>query len=136
MMQKRGDMKRIFILVLSTLLFAGCQNQAVKENRELAKEVIAIHDEAMAKMTHMHELKLSLQKIEANSGQAPEITKIITDLQSAHKGMMTWMHEYKSPETDDEFKKAKEYLLAEKVQIQQVKTDIDASIIQAEDLLH
>lgn len=128
-------MKTLFTCLLAFFLLTGCQNQAVDENRELAKSVMAIHDEAMAKMTEMHELKLSLQKVETDSGKLPSTTKAISDLQSASKGMMTWMHTYKAPQTDKELESAREYLLAEKIKIQQVQSAINMSISQAKDLM-
>ena len=128
-------MKILFSCVLSIFLLAGCQNQAVEENRELATSVMAIHDEAMAKMTDMHELKLSLQKLLETSGEKENISQAIADLQSASKGMMNWMHSYKPPKTDTELEGAKEYLMVEREKIKKVQTDIDNSISQAKELL-
>ena len=49
--------------------------------------------------------------------------------------MMQWMHSYKAPKTETELEGAKEYLLDEKVKIEQVQTDINDSISQAKGLL-
>lgn len=135
MLDNGGTMKILLSCVFAFCLLTGCQNQAVDENRERVKSVMTIHDEAMAKMTDMHELKLSLQTLEKTSGKSSNISQAIASLQSAGKGMMNWMHDYKPPKTDTELKGAKEYLLVEKAKITQVQTDIDNSIRQAKELL-
>ena len=128
-------MKHLIILAISTFLFATFLNQAFANNHDLATEVIAIHDEAMAKMTHMHELKLQLRDTEKTSGPSTETTAAIEALQHAHKEMMNWMHQYKVPKSETEPQSVKEYLLEEKVKIQKVSDDINESINRAEKLL-
>lgn len=104
-------------------------------NRGLAAEVMEIHDIAMAKMTHMYELKLQLKELERTKGTTPATSAAIADLQEAHKGMMQWMRAYKAPQTEAEIAQAEPYLLEEKVKIQAVADDIDKSIKTAEQLL-
>lgn len=105
------------------------------DNSQLADEVMAIHDEAMAKMTHMHELKLKLQDLQEKQGTSNEITTAIEDLQNAHKGMMQWMRAYKAPKTPQELATAEPYLLQEKERIQKVSEAINSSIAKSEELL-
>lgn len=104
-------------------------------NRALADKVMEIHDIAMAKMTHMHELKLQLKDVAAKNGSTPEIDSAINNLSQAHKKMMMWMREYKAPKSEDELTTAKPYLLEEKTKIQAVSDAINSSIAEAEQLL-
>ena len=127
-------MKNLRLLIILVLSLFICSS-AFASNQELADEVMAIHDEAMAKMTHMHELKLQLKEMEKEKGTSESNTAAIADLQSAHKGMMVWMREYKKPDTPEKLESAKPYLLDEKVKIQKVSDDINTSIEQAENLL-
>lgn len=128
-------MKRTLIFTLAVLLTATFHHQVFADNTTLAKEVMFIHDEAMAKMTHMHELKLQLKEAEKQSGQSAEKTLAIEALQNAHKGMMGWMHQYKAANAEGELETVKKYLLEEKMKIQTVSNDIDDSIDGAEKLL-
>lgn len=128
-------MKIFLTLIFSALFFTTSISIAATDNRILAKEVMDIHDEAMAKMTHMHELRLQLQEVEKKSGKSDAITSAINSLKSAHKGMMEWMHEYKAPKTDEEFNNATDYLLQEKIKIEEVSDAINMSIENAEKLL-
>ncbi len=124
------NLKLLITLALSLFI----SNSAFASNQELADEVMAIHDEAMAKMTHMHELKLQLKEVEKEKGTTDTTSAAIADLQSAHKGMMVWMREYK-PDSPEKLENAKPYLLKEKMKIQKVSDDINLSIESAENLL-
>ncbi len=119
------------LLVLAT----SCQNPEIEKNRALAEEVMAVHDEAMAKMTQMHELRLQLEG-RANGGDPePEITAAIEALQQAHRLMMTWMRDYRPPQTDEALQQAGDYLLDQRQKIQLVSDAIETSIDRAERLL-
>lgn len=125
--------RAIVLSFLSLILFP--LHMAYGDNSQLADEVMAIHDEAMAKMTHMHELKLQLKDLQEKQGASKEITAAIEDLQSAHKGMMQWMREYKAPKTEQELANAEAYLLQEKEKIKDVSEAINSSIAVSEKIL-
>ncbi len=108
---------------------------AFGDNSQLADEVMAIHDEAMAKMTHMHELKLQLQDLQEKHGTSGERTVAIENLKSAHKGMMQWMRAYKAPKTEQKLQTAETYLLQEKEKIREVIEAINTSIAESEKIL-
>jgi hypothetical protein len=126
-------MKTLWTVIFSILL--SCSVIHAQDVTSLKKEVMDIHDIAMAKMTHMHELKLGLQDMEKVKGSSPAISEAITDLQQAHNGMMQWMRAYKPPKADAVLEEVMPYLESEKVKIQQVSDAIDASIAEAEKLL-
>ncbi|MDX9894622.1 MAG: hypothetical protein RBS34_04195 [Desulfofustis sp.] len=126
------------LLVVSAVLLVlmvGCQTRGEKENRLLAEEVMAIHDEAMAKMTLIHELKLQLEELAQTNGNE-EIEQGIIALQQAHQGMMTWMRAYRQPIKEELDKvQTRQYLLAEKEKIVRVQVAIEAAIDRAQQLL-
>lgn len=127
-------MRMFLITVLSSfIIFGSCGNQVIDENRLLAVEVMAVHDEAMAKMGYMHELKLGLKEKGKDLSKG-EVAAAIDSLQKAHKAMMEWMRSYKPPKTDAEFESARNYLLEEKEKITEVGRLINESIEQAEKL--
>ena len=123
------------LITISVVLLVFAVTPAIADNYELAKEVMDIHDVAMARMTEMHELKLQLLALEKKSGPTEQTTAAVNALQDAHKGMMGWMRQYKHPKTPAELKSAKEYLLSEKLKIQEVSNAIFSSINTAEKLL-
>ena len=128
-------MKSLLTLIFTALLFASTTTLAQTDNSALAKEVMDIHDEAMAKMTHMHELRLQLEESEKKSGRTSQTTAAIGSLKSAHKGMMEWMRNYQTPEPGAESAAARDYLLQEKVKIEEVSRAINESIENAEKLI-
>ncbi|WP_163340685.1 hypothetical protein [Desulfopila sp. IMCC35008] len=125
--------RAIVLSFLSLILFPF--HMVYGDNNQLADEVMAIHDEAMAKMTHMHELKLKLQDLQEKQGPSDQITTAIEDLQNAHKGMMQWMRAYKAPKTPQELEAAETYLLQEKEKIKKVSEAINSSIAGSEKIL-
>lgn len=122
-------MKYLIILLAFTSLSIGC-----KEKSGLEKEVMAIHDEVMPKLGELNKLKRNLSKQLPDIQNEPlrsEVLQIITDLENADEGMMTWMSEYKIP--SDESSKT-EYLTKEKESIQKVRKDMLSSIAKAKSL--
>ncbi|MCB2214931.1 hypothetical protein [Desulfofustis glycolicus] len=130
-----GSVRWRLLLASFLVLAVACQNQEVEENRILAEDVMTVHDEAMAKMTQMHELRLQLEGRAGGSGPDPEIGAAIEALQQAHRQMMTWMREYRPPQSDEALQQAGDYLLDERRKIQLVSDAIAASIDRAERLL-
>lgn len=122
-----------FLSILALSFFSATSSFA--DNSALAKEVMAIHDDAMAKMTHIHELKLKLKEVEDKHGKSEETSNAILRLKNAHNGMMKWMRQYKHPDPPTETEEMKEYLLSEKAKIQKVSDDIENSISTSESLL-
>lgn len=100
-----------------------------------AKEVMAIHDVAMARMTEMHELKLQLREQEETGGKTAATSAAITSLEEAHRGMMQWMREYREPETGSPAAAVEAYLLEEKRKIEEIAGQIDTAIREAEKLV-
>lgn len=106
-------------------------------NTALDREVMKIHDEAMAKMDEIQKLKFDLKK-QLDEGPAlaaekkAEMEQTIAKLDSAYDGMMNWMHQYK-PIPDSAFgeEKAREYLESEMEKVKKVRQDIVDAIDEA-----
>lgn len=134
--------------VAALIALAACQgnapaNQAAITDSltvdSLSKQVMAVHDEAMAKMMVMRRLKTrtteladSLTKI---AGDAAPYTAAATQLDSANNAMNNWMHAYDMMLEGKTIAEKKAYLEAEKKKIDDVKALMTGSIDNAKKLL-
>lgn len=124
------------MLLTWMLVLTGCQDSQIKENRRLAAEVMEIHDLAMAKMGQMHELKLKLQEQGSAGAGGEAVEEAIAALETAHRGMMVWMRQYREPASDEELRDGRAYLEDQRQKISTVSQDIEASIARAQSLLN
>jgi len=123
-------------LVLLLFLASGlisCKHHHGPSEDPLYKEVMAIHDEVMPKMSTMHKYKKELKKLrESNPGSESAINQRIALLESADEGMMSWMAAFKVPEDKSS---AELYLEAEKSKIQKISDDMYKSMDDAKKLI-
>lgn len=135
----------LIVVTLFTVLAFSCKEDKkieVSSETNQMKEVMAIHDEVMPKMSNIGRLVADLRKkIDTDQGNAID-KQAMLDLQDANKSMMDWMQgfgkNFDSEEILDgkELTPAKQKLLneeEEKVKI--VKEKINTSIAKAEELL-
>lgn len=117
------------------LVSCGPNKQKLQDN--LAKEVIAVHDEVMPKMGELtklrRELKDSVNHWTADSTvnhsvQIQKATDLIADLDAADKGMMDWMHEYNGGQGIYDHEEIMKYLNEEMVKITAVKEQMNGAI--------
>jgi len=93
-----------FFLGIAILFACGPKAPSPEEQavEALEKEVMAIHDEVMPKMSQLESLTTSLQtelnKPELDSMLRMEIQNSITLLEAGDSLMWNWMHNYKKPE--------------------------------------
>jgi len=89
-----------YLPLIIFLFTIGCHNNQYKESREIYKESIAIHDEVMPLMGEImmlqKELKESILTVKDDPDKVKKINQAISDLESAHDGMMIWMRKLKS----------------------------------------
>ncbi|MBX2956418.1 MAG: hypothetical protein KF846_09690 [Cyclobacteriaceae bacterium] len=120
-------MKKLLILFASLIiLFTSCSPKKTEEdtNKVLYNQVMDIHDEVMPSMDELYKLKKQLtEKIENSPDlveeKRQEIEQTILLIDSASKGMMRWMREFK-PEEYKEVELTK-YLESEMKRVQTVK---------------
>ncbi|MCG2460205.1 hypothetical protein K8352_05555 [Flavobacteriaceae bacterium F89] len=136
-------MKNTIALAATFLvLFSFSCKQEKKDGTDKMTEVIALHDQLMAKMGTLTKLVGELNgKVDSTeTGMKYDAAK--KDLQNAHKAMMDWMKGFGDNFDSDEILNGKalnaekqELLDKEMVNIQEVKTKMEKSIENAEDLL-
>lgn len=127
----------------AALLMAACgpgkAEREQKQQEDLAKEVIGIHDEVMPRMGELVKLRKQLkEKINEwtadSAGHASQIANFshrVADLDSADKAMMDWMHEYNGGQGIYDHEEIMAYLNEEKVKITAVKDFMNASMESA-----
>ncbi len=133
-----------YIIALVCAIFScliGCKEESKTDTTQM-KEVMAIHDEVMPKMSEIGSLVAKLKKkIDSDQGGVAE-KKAMEDLQNAHESMMEWMTTIGDNFDSDEILNEKELtpekeqlLLREKENIKLVKEKINSSITKAKTLL-
>lgn len=125
------------VLSICAILLVACGPNKEKQQEELSKEVIAVHDEVMPKMGELSKLRRELKdsinawtsdSIADHSIQIQESTVLVTDLDSADKSMMNWMHEYTGGQGLYDHEEVMKYLNEEKVKITAVKEHMNKSM--------
>lgn len=137
------------ILLTSVLLVAcadyGSKGKIKKEAWKLPDAAVELyqivgekHDTAMLLMSDIEaarsKLRLAMKTANIDSLRKDSILTLLTALKKADEGMMTWMHEFKSTElNEDEYKTMSEadimaYLKDEEQKIEKVHVDMLESI--------
>lgn len=120
---------------------SGHENDHQEESKEnpdqaLYDEVMKLHDEGMAKMDEIYQLKEELKEQIASAPALVEekkkdIEAKISKLDSAQKGMMVWMRSF-NPDLDSLDGQAyRKYLESEMEKVKKVKDDIFDAIARA-----
>ena len=106
------------------------------------KEVMAIHDEVMPKMSKVGRLVGKLKPMVDTTAQGRQYATAMRDLQAANESMMKWMQDFGDQFDSDEIMNGKELseqkilmLNVEEENIKTVKKNIETSIANAEALL-
>lgn len=122
-------MKVVSSLCILAVLIIGVLSCGHKGDKSdpLYKEVMAIHDEVMPKLSTIHKLKKALRKEEEDA--SPTILQLITDLEKADEGMMKWMEQF-SPPADGQDRKT--YLTNQLQSVTVMAADINNAISSAE----
>jgi hypothetical protein len=113
-----------------------------KKEAQKVEQIMAIHDEAMAKMgyleklgTELSEKKRTLPDTDEAASEYEAILNAKLALGKASDGMMTWMNEYKEPGSLSKKVNVEAYLDEELKKVTIVQKDINQSIADAEKLL-
>ena len=148
---------RLFYVQILALLFYSCSNSTNQEQpadteltveqqqvEELQKQVIAIHDEVMPLMGDLMSLKGQLEEknvaLEASAQEdAPDQLilnqMVITNLELAHEGMMSWMRNYEQVDIQGDPAANTQYLEEEKAKINEIKEQVSKALKSAEEAL-
>lgn len=138
-------MKNITIVLASFLVFSfiSCKQSKKDESKtDPMKEVMAIHDEVMPKMSAIGKLVTELNTKIDSTEEGMVYDQAKKELQAANKSMMDWMHNFGDRFTTDEIMNGKElspekqqWLAEEKIKIEAVREQYNSSIENAEKLL-
>ena len=135
-------MKKLVLLaaIILSNFVSSCEQK--KDNVQM-KEVMAIHDEVMPKMSNLGSLVGELNSKENDSTDLGlRYRKARKDLQAAHKSMMDWMQNFGNRFDPDEILNGKElseqkkqWLDEEEQKVKALRNQINSSIDNAEKLL-
>jgi hypothetical protein len=130
-----------YLLVIFTL-HIGCSKVSEQEcesdeclKQQAYDSVIEIHDEVMAKMSYISELK---GKIEEQMNTTPDTLVLadwhglMVDLDKSDEAMYDWMHNFNSDLDEIPIDDALAYLKSEKEKIGNVAKGINSAIEEAE----
>jgi len=129
---------RIFPLLFALILVVACKETTVqtRELDTLYSEVMDLHDEVMLQMSSVNkwrkQLKNSLNEVDPNTKTL--FQNRINELEEADDAMYTWMKNIEKPDYK-KYKKTKEYLLNEKKNIENIGTQIEQAINNAQTAL-
>lgn len=106
---------------------------------QMFKEVMRIHDEAMARMGELHRVKKGLEKLKVEIVGQEEIEKEITlaieKIDAADEGMFEWMAAFKDPRSLSDKSQVTRSLEAELDKVRKVAEAIDRSIQTGDSLI-
>jgi len=140
-------MKKFFnilavVLLISSISCKDEKKEASKASNEQMKEVMAIHDEVMPKMSAMGSFVSELSSKEDSTVIGLQYKAARRDLQDAHKAMMDWMQGFGSRFDSDEILNGKElseqkqnWLDEEEEKVKALREQINSSIENAEKIL-
>lgn len=116
------------LIWITGVLFVACQPNKTEEAKKLEKEVFAIHDEVMPKISKVLQLRKQIYAAtDTASGAAKDsLAQISYALTKADNDMSEWMHQYKEPNYASDT--AVSYLLSQKEQISMVSKEINEGI--------
>ena len=142
--------KTTFITLLAFLMIGltSCKDESKKEEdtkietTSQMKQVMAIHDEVMPKMSKVGQLVGKLKPMADSLGMESPQGKAMKDLQEANMTMMDWMQGFGNRFDSDEIMDGKElseekkkWLNEEETKVKEVKEKINSCIANAESLL-
>jgi len=116
------------LIWIAGLLCLACQPNKTEEAKKLEKEVFAIHDEVMPKISKVLQLRKQIYAA-ADSSTGPakgSLQQISYALTKADMDMSEWMHQYKEPGYSSDT--AISYLLSQKEKISIVSKEINEGI--------
>lgn len=128
-MQSNANCMYKIITVVVMIFMMSC-DEKTSEVELLEKEVMAIHDDVMPKISDIHQSKKRLEIVLKNGGDSTTVFSLLKKLDDADETMMVWMNEYKPLASDVEESLKKVFFEEEKVKIMNVRDKILTSIEQ------
>ncbi len=143
-------MKSIY-LVLAVLMVSACgkptghsgqeteSEDGDSPNEALYNQVMDVHDDVMPRMEDIYKLKKDIQEQISTTPdmvmeRKQELEAIISNLDSADRAMMDWMHKFNPPADSVDQEKVREYLESEMERVKKVRDLMNESIEKAKEL--
>lgn len=96
---KMKILKILIFPVLITLMFA-CGEKHPSQEDVFYQEVMEIHDDIMPKMRDINQAKKAIRQL-MESNDTLNLDTYIKMLDDADEAMMTWMHDFKRPKSEN-----------------------------------
>lgn len=135
-------MKKIIVLCTLGILTISLSCKEEKKDTPQMKEVLAIHNEVMPKMTELGNLVGELSSKEDSTKVGMQYKEARIELQAAHRSMMDWMQNFGNRFTPDEILNGKEltdqkqlWLDEEEEKVIVLRQQVNSSIEKANKLL-
>ena len=143
-----------FCFLVFTLAFVSCkddnkqkegsQQEQVDDSSAQMKDVMAIHDEVMPKMSELNAMIVKMEaEVDSTTVRGQEAAAIVLELQDAYKSMMTWMKDFSQGFTTEEIMEGaklsdqkKELLNQEEEKVRIVREKINGSLEKAKSFLN
>ena len=115
------------ILILSTIIFWGCEDPLKQERTQTYGEVMAIHDEMMPQVRHIRGAQTRLESMMKNAAQQKDSLNLnnyktaFQQLETADQAMTEWMQQFSAPSKDTPDAQAIEYLKKQKTKVATMK---------------
>ena len=128
----------LLVTILSGLL-QSCKTNSTEPTETTAyKDIMELHDVAMAEMGTIYELKqkirLRLEEVDMSDSLQQEYASALVDLEAADAGMMDWMGEFRVPDQASQ-EMLDSFFAEQKVLVKKVNEDIFAAIQEAKQLV-
>ncbi len=134
--------KSIFSLLLCAFLALtiGCNDDKKADESKINKEIMAVHEEIMPKMSEINRLKRQLGRYkdlvsEDNAEMKDSLINTILMLSKMEDGMSDWMDHYKYPNPDVTHEEMIKYLTGQRDSVKHLSDDIYMSIAVANGFL-
>ncbi len=137
------------VLFLTLFLYTSCgksknlethtvESSVNNPNQALYDQVMDVHNEVMPKSDQLYQLKKELQDKIAQTpalsqDKKKQLHQIISELDSADRSMMDWMHKFKPLPDSANQESAREYLENEMEKIKKVRDLINGSLQKAKE---
>lgn len=137
--------KYMLYAALPLAILSACNSgpSAAEQKETLQNEVMAIHDEAMARMGEIYKLRRELRSLrdtleqqpQADSTRLQHLQQELSALNQADEVMMQWMRQYKAPDSL-EHTAAMDYLQQELTKVKRVQHVMDSTLEAAHNTLN
>ncbi len=128
-------LRSISLLFCLVMLLAACSKTMSPAVIDETKAVMNLHDEAMALMDPVFDVRSNLKRIlkkmdatAVDSTSGKEINYAIGELDVAEEAMMSWMREFNPPTNETDKTVAITYLQGERTKVEAVKEKMNTAI--------